>query len=185
MPPAKGSSLYFVAILVKPDLEAVVTAIKQECANKYDAAYALRLPAHITLVPPFELADSEVAAVENAITNSIATIPQTTIKLKDFGHFADRVIYIGVEPNDILNSVQKLLINELKGYYNQQYHLRAFNPHLTIANRDLKKKYFAPAWADFGARKFSHLFLFEEVALLKHVNGYWQLHTAFPLNPIV
>ena len=58
---------------------------------------------------------------------------------------------------------------------NANYKDRPFHPHITIAFRDLKKPMFYEAWEYFGGLKFNGRFSVEEVNLLKHEGGKWNV----------
>jgi 2'-5' RNA ligase len=177
----KGHSLYFVCVLMPDDIGMEVTALKHEIADKFNASYALRTPPHITLIPPFELPDDEVEQVAQMQDEALWGHAHFDVELNGFGNFGNRVIYLNVMPNDRLKSIY---LEVVKAYKNMGKNIDAskpFNPHATIANRDLTAAKFERAWPHFAQRTFNRVFTVDEVHLLKHIDGRWQLFHKSPL----
>ena len=62
---------------------------------------------------------------------------------------------------------------------NAVYKGRAFNPHITVAFRDLRRPAFAMAWKEFASRKFSGEFAVNAIILLKHNGKLWEICKEF------
>lgn len=100
------------------------------------------------------------------------------LKLKGFGYFKNKetvVLYIGVEKNEILETMHHDLIVLL----NQEFPFlkirndRPFHPHLTIAHRDLAHKTFTKAWTDYQDKNFEEIGIVNRFALLQHNEKLW------------
>lgn len=177
----KGHSLYFVCILPSDEVGMHITAFKQEIAEKYGSSYALRLPPHITLIPPFEFPDDEMQTVVQTQDEALWGLNAFDLTLNNFNCFGDRVIYIDVLPNEMLTQVYWALVKAYKSLGKNIDASRPFNPHATIANRDLTSVRFSHAWPAFERRTFNATFTVDAIHLLKHEEGRWQLFHQSPL----
>jgi 2'-5' RNA ligase len=99
------------------------------------------------------------------------------VELKNFSTFPPRVIFLNVKENKILSQLKDELENFMidADLVNIKKEKRPFNPHITIANRDLKKDDFLHAWQYFREKKYSSSFRVTGIALLKNSNG-WQVN---------
>lgn len=178
----KGHSLYFVCILPPDDIGMQLTAFKEEIANQYGSNYALRLPPHITLIPPFEYPDSGIEHVTECQDKALWGTPQFTINLNGFGCFSNRVIYIDTVRTAALSTLYLTLVKAYKELGKNIDASRPFNPHMTIANRDLTPTRFDAAWPAFANRAYQAQFEVNAIHLLKHIGGRWQLFHESPLH---
>ncbi|MBE7173856.1 MAG: RNA 2',3'-cyclic phosphodiesterase [Williamsia sp.] len=171
--------LYFVAITAPPAVDHEVLQFKQTMLEQYGCRVALRSPAHITLIPPFNLPDAEVHQLKTALDNFAGSIPDFVLELKDFSCFPPRVIYVDVVHNESLKQVQSLLEVRLLPYFPVKKSTRPFHPHVTIANRDLDKSHFEEAWRHFKDQAYNVQFPASGISLLQYNGNRWQtIHTA-------
>lgn len=184
-PPASGNLLYFLALMPPEDLQAGITAIKQDFARRYGAAHALRTPPHITLVPPFPWPSREEGRLCAALQHFSAGVPGCDIRLEGFGAFRPRVVFLRVTAGADLAGLQA----DLAGFCRDELGIgdarnagRPFHPHLTIATRDLEPETFQRAWAEFEYRPFSAAFRAGELVLLRHRRGGWEVGARFELS---
>jgi 2'-5' RNA ligase len=175
--------LFFIALLPDLEIQKEVTGFKQICADKFEARHAFKSPPHITLQSPFRWPMEKINILENALANFSEEQFSFSINLKNFAAFAPRVIYVNVEKNESLKSLhddlEKYLLKNI-GLKNKRSH--GFNPHMTIAHRDLKKEIFPAAWNYFWEKKYERQFLAERLTLLKHVKGKWEIWEEFGLG---
>ena len=54
-------------------------------------------------------------------------------------------------------------------------YVRNFNPHLTVAYRDLTSENFEKAWEEYEDKDFKERFDVQKVGLYKHFNQRWNL----------
>ena len=107
------------------------------------------------------------------------------VSLNKFSRFGERVIFIDVEKNEVLNMLQKQLVRHVKqllNLFNQDEDLRGFHPHITVAFRDLKKEQFAKAWQNYKEKEFKASFTCDAIMLLKHDGKRWNVYKTFPLH---
>jgi 2'-5' RNA ligase len=183
-PPASGNQLYFLALMPPEDLQAGITAIKQDFARRYGAAHALRTPPHITLVPPFPWPAREEGRLCAALKRFAAGAQGCDIRLEGFGAFRPRVVFLRVTPCAELAGLQA----ELESFFRCELCIgdagnagRPFHPHLTIATHDLEPDAFQRAWAEFENRPFSAAFRAGELVLLRHRREGWEVAGRFAL----
>ena len=184
-PPASGNLLYFLALMPPEDLQAGITAIKQDFAHRYGAAHALRTPPHITLVPPFSWPAREEARLCAVLKRFAAGAPGCDIRLDGFGAFRPRVVFLRVLAGAELAGLQA----DLESFCRRELGIgdtgnagRPFHPHLTIATRDLEPDAFQRAWAEVENRPFSADFRAGELVLLRHLRAGWEVAGRFPLS---
>jgi len=137
----------------------------------------LKSPAHITLVPPFWLEEDLEVDLLSDISNFARTKSAFEIILHDFDSFKPRVIFLSVNENDQLSAIHRSLNDYLYSLskYPIKKESRPFHPHVTIANRDLRKKDFGPAFEHFKSINYSASFKTDSISLLKHNGTAWEV----------
>ena len=109
------------------------------------------------------------------------------LKLKGFGAFAPRVIYIDVPANSELRGLQKGLTKFVAqwGLTQPNHKNRGFVPHVTIAFRDLRRSLFEDAWSRFKDREFNADTNIRHAYLLKHNGTHWQKFIKYEFDQAV
>ena len=171
--------LYFIAIIPPEAAEQGIHAIKQEISEKYDTKKALKLPAHITLEPPFKMKEEKEAKMLELLKNFAAEQKKFKVKLKDFAAFAPKTIFLKVENPEPMKTIFHSLQQELKVHKFIKAEKESIHPHVTVAFRDLDRKNFRKAWQEFKERKYEESFLAEAVFLLKHNGETWDIFKKF------
>ncbi|MCY2687181.1 2'-5' RNA ligase family protein [Salinimicrobium sp. TH3] len=175
-----SKALYFAAILPPPGIREQVLELKLEMKEKFETLHALKLPAHITLVPPVWLENNQEQLFIDAVrivTKKTALFP---VELKDFGHFGQRVIFINAVNPRHLKEFHKNLLDSLTQFLpNKSENL---HPHMTIATRDLSRQNFKKAWKEYKDRSFSAEFNAESLTILKHNGKTWDIFETFLLK---
>src|SRR6185436_18497531 len=99
------------------------------------------------------------------------------IQLKNFSAFKPRVIYVDVLPEPRLNELKTALETTLlqSNRFPIKKEERPFHPHITIANRDLRKEDFPLAWQHFQQINYEESFMAEAIALLRHNGHVWEI----------
>lgn len=181
----KEQALFFVALLPPPDLQAQVTAIKQEIEQTYQSRAALKSPPHITLQPPFRWPKKEDGQLKACLLEFAQQYPPIPVTLSGFGAFPPRVIYVDVLRQGLLMTIQSDLLNYMAatlGIEDKKSRNRRFAPHMTVAFRDLKPATFRRAWPEFQERQFSAKFVSRTLTLLKHCGERWESSSEFPFS---
>ena len=178
-----GESRYFLAIIPPAQIEQRICLLKQKAADKFNAKAALRSPAHITLHMPFIWHEAKEDRLINKLMQT-TNYPPFYLSLNGFAAFAPRTIYIKNEYTQALTEFQLTLASFCRRelYLFNLTHNRGYNPHTTIAFRDLKKSVFPRAWAFFENQKFQETFKVDGFWLLKHDGKRWHAHKGFKFS---
>lgn len=178
-------SLYFIAILPPEDLSRQIHEIRKACSVKFNVYKGLKPPVHITLHRPFKMESSfeknlvrllAPAAVHNGFE----------VHLENFGSFNIQVLYLNVLRNEALTG----LYRKINGIINRnkldpkevKTGNRSFNPHITIAYRDIPAETFPAMWEQYKDERFKRTFTADRFFLLKHTGEEWLPLHAFDLK---
>jgi 2'-5' RNA ligase len=178
------AKMYFLAVVAPAHINAQALKWKHYMREHYGCVVALRTPAHLTLIPPFWMdmsLEKELMADADAFA---AQHHSLDITLKNFDAFKPRVIFVGIEKNDALQELKSSLEDHLLALdkYPIKKESRPFHPHLTIANRDLLKKDFAPAFAHLSKIEYEEKFTANGISLMRHNGTEWDMHHYSPLR---
>jgi 2'-5' RNA ligase len=167
---------YFIAIITPDEVDQHVLEWKKYMLQQFNCKKALRLPAHITLIPPFTMQRSLEMSMVHALEKFAGHQPAFQVHLKDFAAFVPRVIYVQVEAGEVLvklkRGLEDLLLQVIRVPIKKEE--RAFHPHVTIASHDLKGKDFAAAWACFEGRRYDAVFEAGVISLLVNKGAGWE-----------
>jgi 2'-5' RNA ligase len=175
-------SLYFLAFIPPEIIQQEVKILKEEIRLKYAAKHAIKLPAHITLLPPFKLSEENKVPFLKVLSNFSETEQPLEINLNGFGSFLPRVVFIDVLNKEPLRAFHHRLQDALSKVPNFPHiDKRALHPHITLATRDLNKDHFRMAWKDFQGRKYTAGFTACSLTLLRHNGKIWEIYSEFNL----
>lgn len=176
-------SLYFVAILPPKSIEERIDSVRKEFSDTYKSYEALKPPVHLTLKEPFTLDPKDEALLLRKL-DSLSFIHQPfEQELKDFDRFQKHTIYIKANKCAEINSLKKNMKKVFKDYFfNVQQDQMPFNPHYTIAYRDIPEKMFDLAWEDYQQKTFEANFTCHHFTLLKHNGTRWVPKQDFKLR---
>lgn len=172
------NDLYFIAVVPPQEIQDRITELKHEVAKKFGSKHALNAPPHITLHMPFKWKDKRIGVLENVMHQINNELVDFEIELNDFDFFEPRVVFVNVLENEALSKLQKTVVDSCRKNLkldNANYKDRPFHPHVTIAFRDLKKAMFYEAREYFNQQVFSCKFKVDELSLLKHDGGKWNV----------
>lgn len=177
----RNQILYFIATIPDKTIRNEVVAFKKHIAAQYFSKAALTSPPHITLYPPFRWDESNEKIIETSLRDFSEKQQSFEIRLNEFACFMPRVIYIKPEKNNSLNILQSSLVDHLRLSINlsNPQNNRPYHPHMTIATRDLQKKYFYQAWEEFKNKEFIRDFLVKSIFLLKHNGKFWDIRNEY------
>jgi 2'-5' RNA ligase len=180
---ANSPAKYFIAIVPEGIVQLEATALKNLMKDKFSLKYALKSQAHITLKMPFTWNENKEDGLGTKLGGFFSTLQSFEIILKGFDKFGRRVIFIKVRKNQYLTDIQLLLSKFCKTDLKLVEELsdRAYHPHMTIAFKDIKPKLFEEYWAFIKSQKFDETYMVNDIALLKRVEGRWEVVRRFPL----
>lgn len=182
-----SKNLYFIALIPKRELCEKITAFKQDFASRFNSSKALKVYPHITLKAPFKLSPRSHTKLVNWFADLYILQNKFTIQLKDFGAFANKkspVVYVNPVVTKELRSLHQQLIASFNSAFPDNVHSTdlEFNPHMTIAYRDLSPEMFQKAWSEYKTKKFDASFEAEAIYLLQHDLKKWNVISTYNLN---
>ena len=176
--------LYFIAIVTPDEINHQVLEWKHYMRDQFQCKVALKSPAHITLISPFDMPPDLQPAMQELLLPFAARQHGFPIQLKNFAAFKPRVIYVDVLPSAPLNELRTALETTLlqSNRFPIKKEERPFTPHVTIANRDLHKEDFPAAWQHFQPINYEASFTANAIALLRHNGHVWEIAHSFSLS---
>ncbi len=172
---------YFIAIIPPEAVSSEIYAIKKSISENHYTKGSLRSPAHITLHMPFTWDENK----EEKLVSNLKEFrfdKEIEIELNNFSCFEPRVVFVSVSDNLVLHQMQKNLVQHCKKHlqlFNQVEDMRGFNPHITVAFRDLKKPQFHNVWNEYKIKNYTANFSCATFCLLKQVNDQWVIFREF------
>ena len=186
------TGLYFLALVPPPELQANIRGLQHRMAEEFGSKRALRSPPHITLQPPFSSTAHRIQALTQALAPWCAQRSGVDLSLRDFAAFAPRVVYIAVEHQPTLTTLQQALTQDFQAYFHgepsaddrreMRRATHPFVPHITIGFRDLSIDRFRDAWAYFQTQTFRAKFIATHLTLLAHRDQGWHIHQQIPFG---
>lgn len=186
-PPKTESRIYFIALLPNAEVGKEIIRLKQEFAEKYEAQRALRVLPHITIQVPFTANPELEKSLCPALTTFAASIPPFEIRLHGFGgcSFTRRkVLYINVEKNEGIVHIHQQMVAFLRKDFGFSHMLarHGFNPHISLAFRDLSDAAFNRAMEEYRPRPFDAAFQVRNLYLLRHTGTSWEILQKYKLG---
>ena len=178
------SNIYFIALIPPNPLKDEIQDLKLEVKKKFNSSHSLNAPPHITLLSPFRLEDENEDKLDSMLDVFAQAFEPFDVRFNNFSTFPPRVIFIDVEKNPSLMSIQEKLEEVARSnseLFNYNYDDRPYHPHLTLAFKDLTKKNFHKAWKEFQDRTYDASFKAETLYLLKHDGEKWEVINQFSL----
>lgn len=128
--------------------------------------------------------DSDESDMANILTRVALEHNAFHVHLKNFAAFKPRVIYINVQPNQLLNELKANTEETLlqTNPFKIKKEERPFHPHITIANRDLEKEDFPKAWQHFQHISYETSFMADAISLLRNNDRKWDVVASFRLR---
>lgn len=171
---------YFIAIVIPEPEFSLIEDIKQNLFKQYGLKGALRSPAHITIHRPFEWKEEKEGELIKKLDN-FSFKESFEIELKNFDFFEPRVVFVNVMPNATLTNLHynfKVFAKTELKLLNEWEDMRGFHPHITIANRDLKKPLFYELKERYCTMLFNGKFAAGPLCLLK-LDKKWEICHVF------
>ena len=168
-------SLFFIAIIPPEPIKSQVVDLKIEFSEKYNTFHALKSPPHITLIPPFRISENKAQDLTKELSRFSAIENAFPISLNGFGAFAPRVIYISIDRNKELSKLHR----RSNSKFSEICTKTNFNPHMTIAFRDITFDIFRKAWSEYEKKPMSQTFQVSSIYLLKHNGKSWDIVNEF------
>lgn len=170
-----NQKLYFIALVPENPVQEEIMKFKEDARKMFDSSRSLNSPAHITIIPPFNLDSNLEARLAADIGSSMGKVGDFYIEINGFGHFGQKVIFVDVADNQFITDINKRLKKGLASYLSaEQNHDNKFHPHITVAFKDLRPEVFIMAWKYFSAIDYQRVIKIDSVVLLRHENRIWK-----------
>ena len=167
--------LYLVAVLPPEPVLTETWALKQEVHRLTGSRNAVRLPPHITLLPPMR----ESVDFENQCTTVLAAFAASEtafeVALDGFAWFGDRTLFVRVSEGAALRALHARLMAWCAAHLPQvRPENRPYTPHLTLATRDLPPAQVPALRQLFAERQYAAAFTVRGLTLFRHDGQQWQ-----------
>jgi 2'-5' RNA ligase len=183
-------NLYFIAIIPSQEICDEITSFKKDFADRFESKKALKVIPHITLKAPFKLPAPELSKLEQWFQKLSINLETFEIELKDFGAFDNKynpVVFVQPIMNLHLYSLQQEIIRSFRLFYPQvpvQDLEIKYNPHITVAYRDLEPGRFRQAWKEYQLIKYTATFPVNDFHLLQHNGKEWKIINTYSLKGV-
>jgi len=180
----KRMGKYFLALLPPMLLAEQLAQLKEQLQERFHVKYALKSPSHLTLKMPFSYNEAKEAQLQEQLMQFLKEQDPFLVEVAGIGNFGQRVIYHRVIPCENLTSLQI----GLRSFCKKSLHLveelsdRNFQPHLTLAYKDLKASQFDEVLAFARENAVAAEFMADKLFLLKRVEGRWKILAPLPID---
>jgi 2'-5' RNA ligase len=183
---ADNLSLYFTALLPPDSLSNKIDEERNRFATKYQSYHALKTIPHITLLSPFKRPTIFEVEMHLQLEDFFKTISPFTIELSGYGNFQkqNKVIFIKVEKSKEILGLHKNFVFTLRNQlqFSDRETSYMYQPHITIAQKDLTAENFHKAWIEYEAKPFKENFIVRKAVMFKHNFRRWELLSVFPFG---
>ena len=180
-------NLYFIALIPKRELREKINAFKQDFANRFNSSKALKVYPHITLKAPFKCSENAHKELVKWFNELNIKQKEFSIELKNFGAFHNKrspVVYVHPTASKELKHMQKEIIASFSSLFPSDIHPVDidFNPHVTVAYRDIEPAMFDKAWEEYKNKSFNEEFEVDAFYLLQHDTKKWNIIATYHLS---
>jgi 2'-5' RNA ligase len=174
----EGFSLFYIAVVCPEPIEQKVAGFKEFMNENYGCRAAQKSPAHLTIIPPFRAEDELMPTLADFVhTFNVGVVP-FDVQLNGYGQFGERVLYVHVPDSDSLNQLEKECMTEFESKFPSIiFGMKPeFNPHVTIATRDIPEGKLTEAKTYFEQNHpISESFTVSALKLLRLDKGWWNI----------
>ncbi|UOQ98724.1 2'-5' RNA ligase family protein [Hymenobacter sp. 5317J-9] len=175
-------TLYLLAVLPPEPVFSETWALKQEVHRLTGSRNAVRLPPHITLLPPLRQPDAFEARCTAALTAFAATQGPASVALRGFAWFGNRTLFVRVSEPGPIRALHAALMDWCAIHLPEvPPESRPFTPHLTLATRDLPPVQVPALQEQFAARSYAAGFVVSHLTLFRHDGQRWEPRVTFGL----
>ena len=170
---------HFIGVLVPDDITETLESCRRYMNQKYGCKSGYGTPIHITLVPPFRLDEAYttkdiVSAVQRLVSS--AEFSGFTAHIDNFDAFGDRTIFAKVSATKQWTSLRDKVFSAVSGAVQNSIRkdTRLFQPHLTVANRDIPAGVSTDALAAFNELNLIEDFQVDNITVFERSGDKWQ-----------
>jgi 2'-5' RNA ligase len=171
---------HFIGVQIPASVAAVLQNCREWMHVQYGCKSGYGTPIHITLIPPFHLDenfnDGDVCdAVKKAAGIWLKNGKPLICSIDGFGTFSERTLFAYVKPSGEWENLRDTVFHELikQCPSSARKDTRPFQPHLTIANRDIPEGAAASALVHFSELNMKESFPVDNITVFIRSNGKW------------
>ena len=169
---------HFIGVLLPED----ITLTLEDCRRYMNEVYGCKsghgTPIHVTLVPPFRLQEEySTADLISVIEKEV--LPKGlgfTAHINNFDAFGDRTLFANVVAGDawtrLRDKTVQALLNTCPGCTKKDK--KPFQPHATVANRDIPAGVMAKAIQVMNELNFAEDFLVDNITIFERKGNRWE-----------
>ncbi|HAM77597.1 MAG TPA: hypothetical protein DCP61_00195 [Treponema sp.] len=170
---------HFIGIPVSIELEELVEECREYMSSVYGCHSGYGTPPHITLIPPFALADGFdggdlLDAVYSAADECKAlNLLPLQVDVCGFGSFSERTLFANVQDSDGWQKLYSVFCKKISSAIPAAVKKggRRLCPHLTIANRDIPSGAMDQALKHFAQLNLNESFTADSIAIYTRNSG--------------
>jgi 2'-5' RNA ligase len=170
-------NLFLVCLIPPVSIADDINEIRTYISDKFNVHESLKRPVHITLYPPVKISSFDAEKSFFKVLADAAFHQPFTQVLRNFNSFPEHTFYLDVEQNEGLMLLEKQITKALRPLKLIEKKEK-FNPHLTLAFRDIKP-IFKQVCVEFKDRKFKREFVVSSFSVYKHIDKRWQPYKEF------
>lgn len=169
---------HFIGVLAPEDITETLESCRRYMSQKYDCKSGYGTPIHITIVPPFRLPEGHTtkelaAAIQQGVLAD--GFSGFDAHINGFDAFGDRTIFAKVETSKawvgLRDKVLSAVLAAVPGATKKD--ARPFQPHLTVANRDIPAGASTEALQAFNGLNLAEVFRVDNIAVFERNGGRW------------
>ncbi len=175
-------TLSFIGIPVPEPINTEIRRYQKDIQVKKRPNKALRIPTHVTLVPPFYLPKDSLIDLHILMCKIQTEWREFKVELDDFGAFTPRVIYAMVKDNPTLTHLHSELMDEMRShaFLAARSGEGRYHPHVTIASKSLNKSLFAEEWQKFQDYRYRASWTCASFIRYQHDGRLWHIKAEYP-----
>ncbi|WP_316796487.1 2'-5' RNA ligase family protein [Pedobacter agri] len=166
-------NLYLVCLIPPKDIVEELDEMRNFISAKFNVHESLKRPAHITLYDPVKLTLSQEERFFSALNDAAYSESFEQI-LFNFKSFPEHTFYVDAEQNKGIMNLKQEIDQKLKPMELLENNRLKFNPHVTLAFRDVKPEVCRQIIAAFKDRTFKRKFIVSGFSVYKHNGKRWQ-----------
>ncbi len=177
---------HFIGVLLPEDITLTLEDCRRYMREAYGCKSGHGTPIHVTLVPPFRLQDQySTEDLAHAIEKEV--LPKGlgfTAHIDSFDAFGDRTLFANVVAGDewtrLRNETVKAVLNACPGCTKKDQ--RPFQPHGTVANRDIPAGVMTEALQVMNELKLVEDFPVDNITIFERKLNRWTVHSSIQLG---
>ena len=168
---------HFLGVLILEDITLTLEDCRRYMNEVYGCKSGYGTPIHVTLVPPFKLPDEySTADLATAIErNVLGQTEKFTAHIDNFDAFGDRTIFAKVDIDEKWTILRDKVLAAVSGVAPgcaKKDH-RPFQPHLTVANRDIPAGASTAALSAMNELHLEEDFAVDNITIFEKRGGKW------------